>query len=376
MTRPLRVLVGLPFGEALGGAERFLRLVAEHAADHGLELRVVLNQPGPLESQLQGLGVQVDVVPLRRFRHLRTGIRAIAALRALIRAHQPDLVFSWLPRSHVYLAPAALVAGVPVGRIAWFQHHTPTGELLERLATLVPASAVVCGSETMAAAQKRLRPRRRTIVARPGIGTIRPIGTGELAALRAELGIPGGRSIVGLPGRFVRWKGQDRFVDALARLRAEGHDIHGLVVGGTVHGVEPEFAPTVGRRVAELGLEDRVTLTGQVPDPLPFIQLMDVLVNASECEPFGLTLVEAQALGVPAVAVGAGGPTEIIEHGESGWLVPSGDPGDLAAGIAAVLADPALAARLASGGRASYEARFTADAAVARLVGALRELVA
>src|SRR5690606_5544934 len=111
-------------------------------------------------------------------------------------------------------------------------------------------------------------------------------------------------------------------------------------------------------------------------DPLPYLRLMDVLVNASVGEPFGLTLLEAQALGVPAVAVAEGGPLEIIEHGESGWLVPSGEPGALAEGIAAVLDDPALARRLSAGGRRSYEPRFTAEASVARVAEAMRSVVA
>jgi glycosyltransferase involved in cell wall biosynthesis len=374
--RPLRVLVGMPFGEARGGAERFLRLVAERAAEHGLELHVVLHQEGPLARELEAAGVETSLVPLGRFRQLGAGLRALLALRRLMRAWRPDLVFSWLTRSHVYLAPAAALAGIPRRRVAWWQHHTPRDELLSRIATLVPAAAVFCASEAVAREQRGLWPRRRTIVAHCGIADPGEMAAEELEALRARLGIPPGRAVVGLPGRLVRWKGQDRFLRAVARLRDEGRDVHALVVGGTGHGLDADFEPELRALADELGLAERTTFTGHVADPLPYLRLMDVLVNASVGEPFGLTLLEAQALGVPAVAVAEGGPLEIIEHGESGWLVPSGEPGALAEGIAAVLDDPALARRLSAGGRRSYETRFTAEASVARVAEAMRSVVA
>jgi glycosyltransferase involved in cell wall biosynthesis len=373
---PVRVLVGMPFGTALGGAERFLRLLAERAPEHGLDLHVVLHERGPLERELAHVGVPVTLVPLGRFRELGTGVRAVGALRRLIREWRPDLVFGWLPRSHVYLSPAALLAGLPVARIAWWQHHRPTGEILERLATVVPATAIFCGSETVAAAQARLRPRRRTLVTHYGIAPVHRLPDAELTALRERLEIPSGRHVVGLPGRLVRWKGQHRFIDAVARLVAEGREVHGLVVGGTGHGLDEDFGPALHDQVRRLGLDERVTFTGHVEDPLPYIQLMNVLVNASIGEPFGLTLVEAQALGVPAVAVDVGGPREIIVHGESGWLVPSGEPDDLAAGMAAVLDDPERAERITARAKESYAACFTAEAGVERVARAMRDLAA
>ena len=61
-----------------------------------------------------------------------------------------------------------------------------------------------------------------------------------------------------------------------------------------------------------------MTFTGQVPDGTVHMQLMDVMANASDHEPFGIVLLEAMALGVPVVAVAAGGPAEIIEDGVVG----------------------------------------------------------
>jgi glycosyltransferase involved in cell wall biosynthesis len=371
--RPLRVLVGMPFGEALGGAEGILRTLARHGPSQGLELSAVFFSPGGLERELATGGIPTKVVPLRRFRNVGTGVRATAAVRRLVLEREPDLVLGWLPRAHVYLSAAATLARSGA-RLAWWQHHTPSGEAFERLVTALPATGIVCESEAAAEAQRALRPRRRCLVSHPGIEPVTPLPEAELRALRERLAIPAGRTIVGLPGRLVRWKGQDRFLRALALLRDAGQDVHGLVVGGSAHGLEREYADELTELTRSLRLEDRCTFTGQVPDARPYVQLMDVLVNASLGEPFGLTLLEAMSAGVPIVAVDRGGPREIVRHGEEGWLVPDGEPATLAEAIGRLAADPQLRASLAERGRARFESTFTGEAFAERAAGALRAL--
>jgi glycosyltransferase involved in cell wall biosynthesis len=101
---------------------------------------------------------------------------------------------------------------------------------------------------------------------------------------------------------------------------------------------------------------------------------MDVAVNASDPEPFGIVLLEAMALGVPVVAVSSGGPAEIVEHGESGLLVPSAEPEHFAATLAELVASPRRRQELAEGGRARFEARFTTERMVEDLTAALERV--
>ncbi len=231
---PVKVVVGMPFAALMGGAERYLDLVARRAADHGVDMHIVFLADGPMVEDLRDAGVRTSVVSLGRFRDLGSGRRVVRRLRTIIERERPDVAFSWLPRAHVYMAPAARFAGLPVGRIAWWQHHAPTGELLERAATAIPAGAVFTASETVVAAQKRLRPKRRIVLTHYGIAPPEPASNSELRQLRDELGIPDDRAIAGLPGRLVPWKGQDRFLDAIALLREQGRDVHALVVGAQV----------------------------------------------------------------------------------------------------------------------------------------------
>ena len=73
---------------------------------------------------------------------------------------------------------------------------------------------------------------------------------------------------------------------------------------------------------------------------------MNVVAHPADSEPFGLSVVEAMALGKPVVASDSGGPLEIIEDGASGLLFRTGDARDLAARLCRVLGDSAEAARL------------------------------
>ena len=91
----------------------------------------------------------------------------------------------------------------------------------------------------------------------------------------------------------------------------------------------------------------------------------DLLVCPSRHEPLGNVVLEAWAQGRPVVAAAAQGPSALIDEGGTGLLVPRDDAGALAEALARVLADRALAARLAAGGRAAYEAAFTERAVVA-----------
>ena len=80
---------------------------------------------------------------------------------------------------------------------------------------------------------------------------------------------------------------------AVAALRDRGIDVHGLLVGGPGHQPDPECERTIARLAEDRRLTDRVVRTGRVDDAKPYIGAMDVLVSASDPEPFGLTLVEA-----------------------------------------------------------------------------------
>jgi glycosyltransferase involved in cell wall biosynthesis len=325
-----------------------------------IEPIVVFFQPGSFERDVAALSIRTVVLPAGRLREVFSAVWTVRALRLLLLKERPDVLLNWSPKTQLYGAAAAVLAGMP-GRVIWWQHGLTKGHWIDRVASLLPARAVGCSSRAGAEAQHRRRPTRPTFVVHPGIDQPRPLAVSERDILKDRLTIPRDRAVIGIVGRLEPGKGQDRVLRALARLRASGRDVHGLVVGGDAYGLAPGYQPSLHRLAQSIGIGDAVTFTGQVADAGPYLQLMDVMVNATEGEPFGIVLLEAMAAGVPVVAVDAAGPREIIEPGRSGVLIAAGDDSTIAQALDRLLADPSGRRRLAEAGRRRYDAVFRAE---------------
>lgn len=368
----LKLVITVPWGARLGGAENILWGFLRHVDRRRIEPVVVFLQAGPFEREVAGRGFRTAVIPAGRLRQLRSGLRVAQRLAALLRVERPDLLLNWSSKTQVYGAFAAALAGMP-GRVAWWQQGIPNGHWLERLATLLPARAVGCYSQAASDRQGRHRPRRQTFVVHPGIDAPERCPEEDLRALRLHLGMQPGGIVVGIVGRLQPWKGQDRFLRALAELRRRGHDARGLVVGGGAYGFSPGYATHLKSLARELGLDGTVTFTGQVEEAGPYVQLMDISVNASYGEPFGLVLIEAMAFGVPVVAFDAGGPAEILDA-KSGLLVPIGDEGRLTDALERLISNPDLRRQVGAGGQERFRAHFTATRMADELACALERL--
>ncbi len=362
----MRILITVPWGERLGGAEVMLQTWLDGAGERGHELELLFLEDGSWPAELRAAGLKAEVIEAGRLRQPHRMLRCILDVTRLLRRSRPDLIVNWMGKTQLYCAPAALLAGMS-GRVIWWQHEITAGHWLDRCATLLPAKAIGCSSHAAARAQERLWPHRRTFVVAPGTRMPRSeAGTRE----PAHEGPP----VVGLVGRLQPWKGQDRLLEAQRLLIDRGLDVRTLIVGGDAHGLSSEYAASLPGLVARLGLADAVEMTGQVTDAGPEIERMDVLVNASDPEPFGIVLLEAMARGVAVVAVDSGGPAEIVENGVTGILAPSGEPEALADAIEPLIGSPERRRALGEAGRRRFEAEFTDAAMRNRLLDQLERL--
>lgn len=365
----MRLVVTVPWRERLGGAEIMLWRFLSHLDSERFHTTVVFLEPGPFQDEVAALsGIRTIGVPIGRLREVRRAGAATRALTRVLRDARPDLVLNWVAKAQLYGAAAAAMAGLS-DRVVWWQHGIPDGHWMDRLATALPARAVGCSSTTAAWAQARLAPHRPTFVVHPGVEPER-----AAPVSRAALGIAEERLVVGIVGRLQPWKGQQRVIETIGALRDAGHDVHGLVVGGDAHGLSPQYTALLHRRTAELGLTDRMTMTGHVRDPASYIAAMDVLVNASVREPFGMVVLEGMAQEVAVVAVGDAGPWDIIQDGVSGVLVAHPEAGEITSAINGLLVDGARRHRIARAGREQVLARFTAQRMTERLQDVLEEL--
>jgi glycosyltransferase involved in cell wall biosynthesis len=170
--------------------------------------------------------------------------------------------------------------------------------------------------------------------------------------------VHGDRPLLAFAGRMTAPKALGVALDAVAEVPEVD-----LVLAG-----DGDERVALEARARELGLDGRVRFVGSLPrdEVLSLFRSADAALLSSAWENFPHTLVEALAVGTPAIATSVGGVPEIVTHGENGLLVPPGDPAALAAAIRRFLADDALRARLTAAAAPSAE-RFSAERIYGRL---------
>jgi glycosyltransferase involved in cell wall biosynthesis len=170
---------------------------------------------------------------------------------------------------------------------------------------------------------------------------------------------------IAFSGRLVPWKGHRVLLDALARLDAAGKSAwEAWIIGG---GDDDAYLRELEAFTTSHGLADRVRFLGHVAAPRDLVGQCDVLVHASEREPFGLVVAEAMSLGVPVIASDTAGPREIVRPGETGWLVRVGDAEALATRLDTLMRDPDGRTAIARRAQDDVARRYRADRCIPRL---------
>lgn len=155
---------------------------------------------------------------------------------------------------------------------------------------------------------------------------------------------------------------------AIIRRRAPGVLL--VLVGAT------EVPARLERKTRELGIQTAVRPVGAVPlaELVQLYRGAEAVVLSSRQEGFGLVLCEAMACGTPVVSTRCGGPEEIIQHGETGFLVPSDDAGALAEAIQILLEDKGLRAQMGRRAREEASTRFSTETIGLQILAAYQEL--
>ena len=180
------------------------------------------------------------------------------------------------------------------------------------------------------------------------------------------------------PARITEVKGQHILLDAVAHLPQDARPF--VVFAGSAE-ERAEYFASLERQVAEAGLGTRVHFAGLVRDMARAYGACDLaIVPTIRSEPFGRTIVEAQAAGLPVIASDAGGYRETViarapEQGGTGWLVPPDDSSALARAVEAAMGQSATArAQMVSNGRAHVQANFRQEVMCAKTLDIYAEL--
>ncbi|HEV2374120.1 MAG TPA: glycosyltransferase family 4 protein [Streptosporangiaceae bacterium] len=228
-------------------------------------------------------------------------------------------------------------------------------DLLRRIGDSVD-TVTYLGEYTRVRVARALSPAaaQRMVRLAPGVDVneFRPGGGGP--AIRERLGL-GGAPVVVCVSRLVPRKGQDTLIQAWPAVRAAAPDARLLLVG------DGPYRDALRRMAQRFGVADSVVFTGPVPAAeLPahydagdvFAMPCRTRRRGLDVEGLGIVYLEASATGLPVVGGDSGNAPDAIRDGETGYVVPGGDPVALAARLAQLLGDPAGAAALGEKGQA------------------------
>lgn len=350
MRAPQRTALHYTDTGGFGGAEQAMLFLIERLAVHGWH-SVLVHHDEPdarlLVDGADGLGAQTVGLP-RTTR--RRGAIDVVRFARLVRSLRPDVF-------HAHLTwPLACELGLLGAGLAHVPAVVATHQLFldvsGKRAWLAPRVVWRSVDRHIAVSESVARSLREKL---------------HVDARRITV-VPNGIPLDGPLDESIRDRNTPPLIVTTAQLRAhKGHeyllraarelpDVRFLFVG---EGPEREHLESLAR---SLGVDDRVDFLGFRSDARELVRQCDVFVLPSLDEGLPLAVLEAMTAGKPVVATRAGGTGEAVLDGVTGIVVEPRDVTALAAGVRTVLADPALAARMGSAGRARVESLFSSDA--------------
>ncbi|MBL0727941.1 glycosyltransferase family 4 protein [Piscinibacter sp. HJYY11] len=368
MSRPLRVLLLCDRLDIAGGVERFVCTLANHLAGEGLDVAVgSVATPRAAVRYPLGSAVRVlagnDALPQheahsrlgRAWQLLRTQWRIGRTLSRLIRNDRPDVV---LLNGLTTACSVLLFSGRFASRIVCCDHNhfAARSRLWQRLrAWLYPrVAAVVSLTQADAPRFRAINPRTEVIY--------------NCSALQADSPAAPAQPIVLAVGRHVVQKGFDLLLRAWAEVARQMPEARLRIVGdGPLRSEHEALA-------VHLGVVGSIEWQAPTPQIEQRYREAAVFVLPSRYEGMPLALLEAQALGVPAVAFDCPtGPSEILTA-ETGRLIPAGDTSALAAGLVELLSSVSLRADMGRAAIARSRAVFSPQEHERRWTALLREV--
>ncbi len=385
--RPIRVLRVIARLN-VGGPALHVTYLARGLADRGYETTLVAGDVGRGEESMafvaERAGVEVVSLPglSRELSPLRDALAAFK-LAHLIRKLRPDVVHTHTAKAGAVGRAAALLAGPrrPVV-VHTFHGHVLRGYFgtLGTLMFRTIETVLARTSDRLIAVSPEVRdelvalhvaPDEKFSIIRLGIELEPRVRfDGDPAEVRRRHGIPPAKFVVGWFGRMTAVKRTDDLLTMLAGLRERGIDALLLLVG------DGDDRERLEQRAHDLGLARSCLFLGYQDDVAPWYAICDAVVLTSASEGTPVTIIEALAAGRAVVATKVGGVPDVVDEGETGFLVRPRDTHALAERLEILARDPNRRAEMGRLGRERVLERYAVERLVDDVDGLYRELLA
>ncbi|WP_305046451.1 glycosyltransferase family 4 protein [Geoalkalibacter sp.] len=173
--------------------------------------------------------------------------------------------------------------------------------------------------------------------------------------------------VIGSVGRLAPEKAYDRLVQVFSQIKRK--DVALLLVG------EGDSRAEIEKMAIKLGVKDRVFLVGHKSDVLPYLLKMDIFALTSYYEAMPFCIIEAMSCKIPVVSVDVGGISDIINHGENGYLVNSEEISSFTKYLEELVNNQGLRAELGSNARLTVLRKFSEQVMLAQTLDCYLELI-
>ncbi|MFA6078300.1 MAG: glycosyltransferase family 4 protein [Candidatus Omnitrophota bacterium] len=336
----------------IGGIANYILTLSGALKERGAEV-VVVSSGGGLEPSFEEKGIPHKYLDIKTKSELSPKVfSAIFKLIKIIKDEKPDIVHAHTRVSQVVAFFACPLAGVPYVTTCHGYFKTRMRKIFDTWGRRVIAISEPVKNHL--AHDLGVREERIALVySGVDIKKFSPDSNAEnVAALKRGLGLTAG-PVIGTIGRLSSVKGQKFLVEAMKDIVKVRKDAQCVIVGD---GPEENALKGLART---LGIDGSFHFYNSDPDTLKYLSVMDLFIFPSVKEGLGIALLEALASGRPCIASDVGGISDVIKNGESGVLVPVGDPASIARAVLALLEDMSSAKRLGDKGKSVVRERFS-----------------
>jgi glycosyltransferase involved in cell wall biosynthesis len=335
----------------IGGGEKHLADLANGLAGRGHDIYAAVIPSSPLLTELSAVPKQNIVeLPMRNSLNVASGLKVVR----FARQHEIEIVHAHIARDYPLAAFIARRAGA---RLVLTRHVLFTLNRIHRL-TLRRTARIIGVSQAVVEALRTqgIFDQAKIVLIHNGIDVDR-FAKGREGPGRQQQNT-NKKLRVGMVGHLAPIKGQEDFIRAAALVCDRRADVEFIIAGEdkSRHG---EYRRCIEDLINSLSLNQQVRLIGWVEDISELLSTLDLFVSASRSEPFGLSIVEAMAAGVPVVSTMSEGAQEIIEDNRTGRLTPIGDVEALASTIEGLLSAPDERVRLSNNAQSAVRERFS-----------------